>query len=151
MALHQPRPRRRNQFFISRRKIDNFFWFLFSFLHPFFSLSHRRRIFSENYFIFKRLLFFLLLGEKQKETKHKKTIKKLKWCYNLWSVRDYNHTIFFSKNLFLMVFGRIEKWPLRQLMSSLRWQKEDNEERNWFRCDEGERAFCCRVNLQEIC
>lgn len=63
-STHQPESpgrRRRNQFFISRRKIDNF-WFLFSFFLFFLSIL-LRRIFSENYFIFKRLL----AGEKQKE------------------------------------------------------------------------------------
>lgn len=69
----------KNQFFISKRKIDNF-WFFNSF-HPI--LSH-----ITSKYLLRKLLYFreATLGEKQnRKNIEKKTIKKLKWCYNLWS------------------------------------------------------------------
>lgn len=126
-STHQPESpcrRRRNQFFISRRKIDNF-WFLFSFFLffcPFFYGVSSPKItsFSRGY---------SPVRNRKKETQ--KTIKKLKWCYNLWSVCDYNHTNFFFTESFLYIgIGRI-KTVLKKLMSSFWWQKK-TKRRNWF-------------------
>lgn len=145
--------RRRNQFFISRRKIDNFlfldscFLFFSSILLPF----------SPPSYLLRKLLHFqeatssFVRWEAERNTR--KQSKNLKWCYNLWSVRDYNHTNFFpqEKSLFVRGSGGWRAGLLKKLMSSLRWQwGRQWREKLIFVEIKQKRLFCCSCESRAV-